>query len=654
MENSRLGTEGYEEAMTNYQRFQICSAAEQNLFSPDSPVWVSRYQLSRDQEERKLLLQVRMVNRSEKTIRQVFLRIRCLDGLDQPVTELELVPMPALTARPGQIFGEDKLTEITPAGTVRVEVFAQRVRFADGSAWDENAAAEYIGFAKPVKMQPEDPYYDELSRRAVSGGVRARYYYHDQRGLWTCTCGLPNGSRDLRCAHCGAERIWLEKHMDPALLEAPAQIPPVVPTPAGQPGPAEVYLYYPTQQPVPEPQPAPEETPAAKPRKRGKTTAIVLSSLILVVAAAFVGYLFLKPYLRYRTGLDQLKAGNYEEAKAIFEELGDYRDSAKRVQDSIVQNARAAMTQGDYQKAMDLLKDMPDQQKYVADCLYSLGVLAYNDGDLDTAWSYVRQLEERFPDYENLPQLKQYCCYSYGGRYAAQAAQAQQPEDRIEGYNQAMQWYAAAGEYEDSGERVTECSYRIAVEKLNMGSWEEAMEDFRLLGDYKQSAQYLADCKFRYAEAHIENTDQTTLDYLQELADANYEGAQELLDRLTGDAFGFNLTLGPGDSSGQLVQASDLSEVYLHYRVDSSDERGAVLILVQYTLPDGRQGRGLLNNDRSSTGTKVWTDLFPGDCRIAGPITLTFYDSERGEVTPLQTLTFQFDANSPAAGEQNP
>ncbi len=123
--------------MAAYQRFQVLSAARQNLFLPDSPVWVSRYQLSRDQESGKRLLQTRMVNCAEKDIQQVFLRVVCFDERRERLTQLELVPIETPRVKPGEVFGDDKLVELSVRGAVFAEVYAQRVRFTDGSAWDE-------------------------------------------------------------------------------------------------------------------------------------------------------------------------------------------------------------------------------------------------------------------------------------------------------------------------------------------------------------------------------------------------------------------------------------------------------------------------------------------------------------------------------------
>ena len=217
--------------MAAYQRFQVLSAERQNLFLPGSPVWVSRYQLSRDQEGGKRLLQTRMVNCSEKEILQVFLRIVCLDARRERLTQLELVPIEMTRAKPGEVFGDDKLVEISVRGTVYAEVYVQRVRFANGSAWDEETPDRYLAFPAPEPVRAEDENYQTLASRALSGGVQNAFYFRAQQGLWICTCGLPNPSSRRRCVRCGADRLWLEQHMDRNLLDVPVRRPDPTPVP---------------------------------------------------------------------------------------------------------------------------------------------------------------------------------------------------------------------------------------------------------------------------------------------------------------------------------------------------------------------------------------------------------------------------------------
>lgn len=635
--------------MRNYHRFQVLSSARQDLFCPESPVWVSRCQLSRDLEGGKRLLQARMVNCSEKTIRQVFLRVVCLGANRERLTQLELVPMQSFSARPGELFGEDRPVEITSRGTVFVEVYAQRVRFSDGSTWDEPDVRGYLAFrAEPVR--PADPHYETLDDRARSGGVRNDCYFRAKPGLWVCTCGMPNTLRRLRCARCGANRLWLEQHMDPNLLDAPAPArapePPAsypMPAPSVTVVPAPIHSDPPAQ-PTIIVQPAPESETEEEPVSHaGRNTAIVLAVLLFLALGVFFAYRYLAPYLRYREALKEQAAGNYDEAVAIFEDLGEYRDSLDQISESLARKAAGLMGEGKYQEAMELYTSIGGHEERIADCLYSLGVLAFNGQDVETALEYVEQLQDRYPDYDKTATLAQYCYYSLGNRAAAEAAAETDPARRINLYEEASSYFARTDGYEDSNERIRECAYREAQAYRESNEIEEAIGCFGELGDYKDAAQQQLDCMMEYVMQHLEAPDDATYTYLQKLVEANYSDAQNILDRLNGVGFSFEVLW---DEQGEALpdQITDLSKVVIQYSVELRDEQGAVLVLVLYELPDGRQGRALLNTDRSSAGRRSWTDFpFPANCSADGTVTLTFYDAMLGEnAEPLQTVTFSF------------
>ena len=644
--------------MPNYQRFQTISAGAQNRFDPDSPVWVSRYRLSLDAESGKRLLQVRMVNLSDKRLRQVFLRIRCIEAETRKVTTLEMIPLPAVLVLPGRAFGDDKIVEITPPDISFVEAFVQRVVFSDGTTWNEESPHNYLAFAAPVPVKTDDPDYRLYRERAEQGGVRNSYYFHSQKGVWTCTCGQPNGTASLRCAHCGADRLWLEKNMDPEYLEpapvqppvqnpAPAQsaMPMVVPFMTAPPAPYPDYPLYPDTRPVPQPEEDEDDSDEEDQTSHaGRTLAIALAAVLALCIAVFCVFKFLMPYLRYRNALTAQSAGDYQTAVAIFEDLGDYKDSADRINQIALQKVRAAMSAQDYAGALQLLepiRSLEGAEALRADCIYSLGVLAFNDGDLDRAQAYVDQLAAEYPEYDGLPTLRQYCSYSLGNRRAGEAAELTDPNERIQAYEDAISRFTEAGDYSDSADRILECRFRIGVEQMNAEQFPAAIDTFTQLGDYKQSREYRSDCMFRYAQTHLDGTDQTAIDYLETLSAEGYEGAQELLDRLNGIGFRFNLSLSAAASDAEVSVVANLSSLYIHYEVARSSG-SAVLILARYTMPDGRQGRAILNSDGSASGMKPWAAIFPTDCSTSGYVRVEFFDSERGEVEPLQAISFEY------------
>lgn len=653
--------------MENYQRFQILSASRQDLFQPGSPVWVSRCQLSLDRESGKRLLQVRMVNCSERTVRQVFLRIVCLGANRELLTQLEMVPMQSLAVLPGRVFGDDKFVEIPVRGAVYTEAYAQRVRFADDTAWDEADRDGYLRF-KALPVRPEDPHAETLADRARSGGVRNDCYFRTQQGLWVCTCGMPNASRVLRCVRCGADRLWLERHMDANLIDAPAPVkapePAPIPAPAPAPMPAVTVIPAPIRSETPAqptiilqtvPEPEPEEAPASH---AGRNAAIVFAVLLFLALGAFCAWKYLTPYLRYQQALRERAAGNYDRAVELFQSLKTYQDSPDQIAETLSRKALGLMGEGKYAEALELLENLEGRDGQIADCLYALGVLAYNDGDPETALNYVNQLRQRFPDYDKTEILAQYCWYSLGQRAELDAGAMTNAELTIEQYRKAIECYTQADGYEDSAERVTACEYQIAGVYRDSGAIQEAVAAYEALGDYADAAAQRQACMFEYVQQHVEDymLDSMASAYLEELVLVDYPGARDLRDRLNGVGFSFRVIL--DDSNGPDPEtARDLSKVAVSWTVERRDADGAVLVLVRYSLPDGAVGRSLLNVDRSASGVKRWTEIpFPTNCFVSGMITLDFYDAARGETEDalLDTISFRYsyraeEEGSPAA-----
>lgn len=647
--------------MAVYERFQKISAARQELFSPDSPVWVSRYQLSRDLESGMRLLQTRMVNCSDRTVRQVFLRVVCFGASRERLTQLELVPMASFNARPGEAFGDDRPVELPVKGAVYVEAYAQRVRFADGSAWDEADPAGYLAFhAAPV--DPEDPHAELLADRARSGGVRNDCYFTARQGLWVCTCGLPNALRNRRCARCGADRVWLERHMDPNLIDAPAPEP--TPAPVVIPPPAPQITVVPApirEEPAPQPtfvvQPAPEPPVEEAPASHGARNALIAAAaLLLLLLGAFCAYRFLMPWLRYREAVSARSAGEFDKAVTLFTELGDYRDSPEQIRQTRSRKAARLMEEKQYREALDIYESLADGDR-VADCLYALGVLAYNDKDLDTALNYVEQLRSRFPDYENTDKLASYCYYSLGNQSAAEAAEQTEPFLRRQGWQQAYDNYARADGYEDSGQRMLECDYQIALSYIDENDLEKAVECLEALGDYADAEELKQVCMYDYLQANLSNyyfDSGYMRQWLEQLVNAGYPGAEALSDRLNGVGCYFALQYGSRVlTDGEKLEAPDLGELGLYYSVEPVDNEGPILVLARYTLPNGVEGRALLNEDRSAEGVRLWKDVpFPVSGVQDGKVTLRFYDAALGEnSTPLEVLSLQFEQKQGETGE---
>ena len=204
-----------------------------------------------------------------------------------------------------------------------------------------------------------------------------------------CGTQVPNTSKF--CTECGY----------------PMNVPD--PTPAPAPAPAPSY-----SAPVYTPTPAPE---APKPARSGRGKAILLISLaVLLLAGATVGVLFLTGVLGgnkdYDRAMDLYKSGNYAEAADLFEQVGDYKDSAEMANTCRYQQAVAAFNQENYTEAMRLFQGLgsyKDSADWVEKCEqridYDRAVTLYNQGDYEAA----AEIFEGLGDYKDSADRAEQC-----------------------------------------------------------------------------------------------------------------------------------------------------------------------------------------------------------------------------------------------------
>lgn len=637
--------------MAIYNRYQPLHTAEQHLFCEGCPVYVHRYQLSADLQTGDRMLQVRMVNMSEWEIRAVFLRIACLDGAGRAVSTMYAVPVTNQNATRGSIFGENCVLRLSASSTQSVQIFPERVVYANGSAWNETESSAYVTLPAPIPVRKTDPDFDWLEQQGQASGVHNDCRYQEMENAWYCTCGLPNVTRRQFCGYCGTNREWLRLNMNgravitrneqPAPQPAPQPELQPVPQPAPQPIPQQ-YVPVPVavEELIPE-QTAEEEFPVidAQPPKKsraGKTIGILLVALAIAAIAAFAVLRFLMPTLRYNQANNLEAEGRYEEARAIFTELGDYKDAPERVSGTWYKQALRLMKTGDYQgyqNAYNIFVTIPGYENadgYAADCIYSMGVLAFNAGDLHEAWDLVCDLRANYPDYDGVRDLEQSCCYAFGNEYIGNGD-----------FAGAKTWFETAGDYKNSAELVQYCDYEIACSLRDEGSYEEAAEAFRAC-TYGDSETQMYDCMLQYVENFGTREDVLTERYLTELSDAGYEEADAYMEKLYGWKVEITVNNIRNDfAAPETLSVSDLGTLFFHLYAVGGHVDESVSVLVIYTLPDGKTGNLMVIEDASSgtRATLTWSDIKLPSVQQKGKITLKFCNAETG--AELRTLTIE-------------
>ena len=663
------------------QQVRILSDIRQNLFRPDSPIWVSHTTLRLERSGGKKLLQVRMINCSDRNVCKISLRIVCFDENRLVLAQLETVSVPQAFLRPGNGFTAELVLEHSAPETTSVEAFAQTVCFEDHTVWTENDPDGYIAFRCDA-VPPDSPDREALEARARSGHVKNDYYFLLRKELWVCTCGVPNPIHRQHCVKCGADRQWLEQNMNSELLRrsafaSTADLPPDTPT-GNRPAPALSVL--PVAFPIPEaPKPAapnqtsekadsevgdaPEDSSAAEQelqmdrecaQKGKKAVLILIAAVVLLAAAVLCLDQLLMPYLRYKRALRRQEERDYAQASAIFTALGDYRDSPARLIQIRDDKARALMVEERYQEALEYLEALDGENPLIADCLYALGVIAYNDGDLELGLQYTKKLRDRFPDYDKGETLEQYCSYSMGVQYAEKAATADYVMETTY-YEEAIKYFTEAGACADAQERVKECRYRLAWTYAAKWNLEEAIDLYGELGDYRDSAEQRLNLMYSFVRYYWDTQEQDADDYLRELVAADYDGIGLLMDIRNSQGASFTLSLGNGET--QLPrEITDCSEVYVCYQIPHSDDARPALVRVRCFLPDDSESDAALNADGSDAGLIGWGALgLPAVPPSNGTVTLVFYLGEYDDDWHvLDYQSFNLVSESPEQGGAAP
>lgn len=188
-----------------------------------------------------------------------------------------------------------------------------------------------------------------------------------------------------------------------------------------------------------------------KSRKRRKSIAAILfaTGLVAVLAVAIWGIVVpcIERQNTYNEAAELLADGEYNEARAIFAELGDYKDSQNLMIESSYQWYKQRLEQGD--------------------CSF----------DVETGF-------EELGDYKDSAELESEVQYE-------RAIQLMNKEQ----YMAAHQLFVRAGEYKDAPDKANEMKYLYAKKLIGLGRVDMAEMYLRGLGDYKDSVELLKECQ---------------------------------------------------------------------------------------------------------------------------------------------------------------
>ncbi len=207
----------------------------------------------------------------------------------------------------------------------------------------------------------------------------------------------------------------------------------------------------------------------ASAKKTKKIVCIVAVAVIAVVAVFLLMTKVFIPMGQYNSAVKLMENGQYLEAIAAFEALGDYKDSANKIPEC-----------QELLKEAELVAQYADAEELMVNGAYEEAIEAF--GKLNS----YKDSTERIAECEMLLSAERY---------------TEAEELLAKGqYEEALAIFKALGEYKDSADRIVECEDFLCGEKyaeaetlLVNGQYEEAYCILATLGDYRDTKAYLAD-----------------------------------------------------------------------------------------------------------------------------------------------------------------
>ena len=230
-----------------------------------------------------------------------------------------------------------------------------------------------------------------------------------------------------------------------------------------------------TAEPVqPEPE-APEE-----PLQRRKHTLPVIQFLLAggIVAAVIISI----PQVNYLRAGEMLKKGEYEQAAAVYQELGTYKNASEMAQEAYYRRAMEELDGKHWETAAGIFQSLGDYKNSSAkalECIYQKA-----EDFLDRAeYRQARELFLSLEGYSDSANRAQECIYLEAEDFAAEG-----------NYQRAAELYGQVPDFRDAAFRASQSRYSFASGLMEQKDYEGAAAVFELLGGYSDSRAQLAEC----------------------------------------------------------------------------------------------------------------------------------------------------------------
>lgn len=220
--------------------------------------------------------------------------------------------------------------------------------------------------SKPSRLAFDD--YELQKQYELEFGINSAYEPKVVQDLWYCTCGVLNCKEESNCHHCRNSLADLQKIDINAMKQRRDE------------------------------RIAKEQKEASAAKKKALQIGIPLAAAIIVFLLITKVIL---PSINYNKATALLEQGNYAEAAAMFEKLGNFKNASEMILEVAYQEAASLMDAGNFKDAIPIFRSLnayKDSASKLSTCQntvdYEKAMNAFTDKDYTTAAPLFKRLGE--------------------------------------------------------------------------------------------------------------------------------------------------------------------------------------------------------------------------------------------------------------------
>lgn len=356
--------------------------------------------------------------------------------------------------------------------------------------------------------------------------------------------------------------------------------------------------------------------------KRARTIALVVIAAVLLLSCAVYGIRWhLIPFEKYTKAGKYVENGNFDEARDIYDSLGNYKDSSLKSAECgkymIYIEAKHLFESGEYDKALRLFSQISgfeDSDETVAKICYQKACDSMDKKDYkEASFAFGSNILKGYEDSE-----KKYIEASY--LYAESCMESGM-------YDDAETYYQIAAGYEDADKKLKEAQYLSASELLSEEDFLSALHKFDAIGDYKDSRGKINDAKYGYVLSHKNCADSQTYDYLKELMNIGYGDAAQIFRELYRWRLTFTAVNNSETGTVNMSQINKAEPIHAHYVLTGGEPGSSTTITLEVKYPDKSSNKTKFNEQYHSGSSGCFHYLNGVPNAKTGTLSMRAYDS---------------------------